>query len=114
MSGCGGRIDRVYFEGGSEEGVLQAIGGVGKHGEERVTLGLDDDPRVGFDGLADDLIVGFENRDPTLRELLNQAGRALDVGEEEGDGSGRQLPHSRPSEAPANETALPATRISSG
>ena len=68
--------------------------------EERVALRVDLDPAVLVDRLADDAMVLGQDVRVIVAELMEQLRRALDVGEEEGDGSGRQLSNSRPSEAP--------------
>ena len=64
-----------------------------KRDEERVALGVHLATAVGGDGRSHDLLVlrlqpGVRGAQP--REQLR---RALDVGEQEGDGAGRELPH---------------------
>ena len=60
-------------------------------GEERVALGADLDPVPIPDGPAQDGRVLVPDRRVASAQLLEQPGRALDVGEQEGDGPGRQL-----------------------
>jgi hypothetical protein len=65
--------------------------GGGREGdEEGIALGVDLDPVVAGEGLAQDAPVGGERFGVRLRaQLVQQPGRALDVGEEEGDGADR-------------------------
>ena len=63
--------------------------------EERVALGINLDAAPGADRLAEDAAMFCERFRVRVRpELVQQLGRALDIGEEEGDGSGREIaPH---------------------
>ena len=66
---------------------------VPKHPEERVTLGADLGAGAGK-GCSDELVVPREQRAVVGPELLDEPRRALDVGEHERGGPGRQLGHS--------------------
>ena len=60
--------------------------------EEGVTLRVDLDPALRGTGLADDAAVLGERIGVALgAERVQQPRRALDVGEEEGDGAGREV-----------------------
>jgi hypothetical protein len=66
----------------------------GERDEERVPLRVDLDPAVPFEGVAKCPAVLLEHvRVPLGAELVEQLRRALDVGEEERDGAGGELPH---------------------
>ena len=69
----------------------------GEGDKERVPLGIHLDPAVGTEGLAHDTAMLLERPGISLgAQLVQQVRRALHVGEEEGDGSGRKLaPHRR-------------------
>jgi hypothetical protein len=86
--------------------------------EERVTLRVDLDAPVLDESLPKNDSVSVESIGVISAELVKELGRALDVGEEEGDGAGRQLYHhvvssrvvfakaiasSRPSSLPASQ-----------
>ena len=73
-----------------------APGAVGKAKEERVSLRVHLDAAVGSKRLADHPAVLGERLRVRLRaELVQQFRRALDVGEQEGDGAGRKITHRR-------------------
>ncbi len=75
-------------------GRLDGLACAGKGEVEAVALHLDLDPAVGRAGLAQEPTVGVERFDVALAaERLDELRRALDVREEEGDGSGRELRH---------------------
>ena len=76
------------------------VRGSGERDEEGVALRVDFDATLLLDRLTDDPVVLGQDLGVPFPQLVEQPRGALDVGEEEGDGSGRQLPHSRPSEAP--------------
>ena len=57
---------------------------------------LDHRAVVGIDRVAQDLVVARQRRLHRVRELLPQARRALEIGEEERDCAGGQLRHSVP------------------
>src|SRR6266511_3806113 len=60
--------------------------------EEGVSLRIDLDAAAGREGLPQESAVLGERLDVALLpELLDQPGRALDVGEEESDGAAREL-----------------------
>ena len=60
--------------------------------EEGVTLRIDLDPALPGAGLADDAAVLGERIGVGLgAELVQELRRALDVGEEEGNGAGREV-----------------------
>ena len=81
------RVERALHRGRRGDGRL----GAGEDGEERVALGLDLDPRGRRQGGPDDRLVGLQQVRPGGRaEALHEPGRALDVGEEERDGAGRE------------------------
>jgi hypothetical protein len=67
--------------------------GAGESDEEGVPLGVDFDAVVACDRCADEAPVFGESSGILVAELLEQARRALDVGEEEGDRAARQLLH---------------------
>jgi hypothetical protein len=64
--------------------------------EERVPLRADLDPAALVDGPAQDGGVIVQDLRVQIADLLEQARGALDVGEQEGDRSGRQLSHVGP------------------
>ena len=74
-------------------------------GEERVALGADLDPVPVPDGPAQDGRVLVPDRRVASAQLLEQPGRALDVGEQEGDGPGRQRRHLGPAGGGAGRSA---------
>ena len=84
------------LEGGSGG---DGIGGARKDGEAAVALAAwpHDMPIVLGDDLLDQRIMPHERLAHRIAVLLPERGAALDVGEEEGDGAGRQLRHRRPS-----------------
>ena len=60
--------------------------------EERIPLGIDLDTAVGAEGFADDAAMLAERLGVgSGAELMQKFGRALHVGEEEGDRSGGEL-----------------------
>ena len=62
--------------------------------EERIALRVDLDAAVPRERVAQDAsMLGERLRVLRLAELVQQPRRALDVGEEEGDGAGRELAH---------------------
>ena len=71
------------------QGRLQGVGGGGVGGAERVPDGLEDDAPARDDALQY-LVVAGEGVPHGLGLLLPQAGAALNVGKEEGDGARRQ------------------------
>jgi hypothetical protein len=80
--------------------------------EEGIPLGVDLDPALGGAGGTDHLAVGGERLRVGLRpQLLEQPGRALDVGEEEGDGAGGELPHTAndPTETAGRPVPVPSS-----
>src|SRR2546423_13074309 len=73
------------------EGVLRAR----ERDEEGVSLRVDLDAAVTLEGLPQHAAVLGEDVRVSIAQLLQQAWRALDVGEEEGDGAARELAHAR-------------------
>ena len=69
-------------------GRRQRVRGAGEDDEEGVALGVDLDPAVAFERLAEDAAVLAQDVGIALAELVEEPGRALDVGEDEGDGPG--------------------------
>jgi hypothetical protein len=65
----------------------------GERDEEGVALRVDLDPTMPGEGLAQDLPMLSERVCIGIAELVEQLRRALDVGEEEGDGAGGELAH---------------------
>ncbi len=63
--------------------------------EERIALGIDLDPVRRHEGLADEPPMCREDVPIVTAELLQELGRALDVGEHEGHGSAGQGLHGR-------------------
>lgn len=72
---------------GRSHGVLRATEG----DEERVALGPDLDAAVLLDGGAYQPMMLLERLGVSVAELLQEPRRPLDIGEEEGDRSGREL-----------------------
>ena len=63
-------------------------------GEERVALRVHDDSVFRFEGVVDEPSVLREQRGVRLgADAFQELGRALDVGEDEGHGAGRELTH---------------------
>jgi hypothetical protein len=77
-------------------GGLDGSGRAGKHHEERVPFRTHLDPVAPSDGPADDGGMLVAEAGVPIAELLEQPGGPLDVGEQEGDRSGRELCHLRP------------------
>ncbi len=75
------------------DGGANGIAGASERVEERVALRVDLRAAVRGERLADDPPVIARHVGVRVPELLEQPGRALDVGEHEGDGSGRQRRH---------------------
>jgi hypothetical protein len=78
---------------GSSRG--QRIAGAGEGDEERVALRVDLDPAVPAERIPEDTPVIGKCLGISVAELVQQPGRALDVGEKEGDRPAGQLPHAR-------------------
>src|SRR5439155_26227056 len=93
-------VERPLAFGGGRESVFRAR----KSDEEGVALGVDLDAAVAGEGLPEDAPVLRQRVGVGVAELVQQACRALDVGEEEGDGAGRELAHLSRA-ANASETA---------
>ena len=72
---------------------LHRVAGSPKDHEEGIALGRDLDAAAGTDGLPDEPVVVRQQLTIGGAELLQQAGRALDVGEQECDGPGRTFAH---------------------
>jgi hypothetical protein len=81
--------------------------------EEGVTVGADLDPAGGGDGPADDGRMLVVDRRVPVAEGLEQAGGALDVGEQERHGPGGQVGHLLHSMLPFPDRAL-ATKEDEG
>ena len=82
-------LERALCVGGGEEGVRGRPEGE----ERRVALRVDLLSPVRCDGLAQDPLVLGEHVPVLLAEGLQQRGRALHVGEQEGRGTGAGLGH---------------------
>jgi hypothetical protein len=68
--------------------------GLLEDGEEGVAFGPELDPLMCREGAAEDpAMLSQELIEALVPELLEQARRALDVGEEDGDNAARELPH---------------------
>ncbi|MDQ2981461.1 MAG: hypothetical protein M3R26_03925 [Actinomycetota bacterium] len=76
--------------GGGSEGIVRTT----ESAEEGVALGVDLDAGVGLDRLSEDPVVALEQLHVRLAELVEQARRALDVGEKERDRAGWEVAHS--------------------
>jgi hypothetical protein len=63
----------------------------GEDGEERITLGADDQAVVRLDRRPDDLVMPLEQWRVRLAEGLDEPRASLDVGEQERDGSRGQI-----------------------
>jgi hypothetical protein len=73
------------------DGRGQCISGAGEGDEEAVTLGIDLDAAVRLDGRPYHLVVRSARDGKAVgAQPPQQIGRAFDVGEEEGDGTGGQ------------------------
>ena len=68
------------------------VAGSPEHGEERVALRPDLGAAT-IAGLTNELVMPREHRSVVGPELLDELRRALDIGEHEGGGSGRQRCH---------------------
>ena len=68
----------------------------GERREEGIAFGADLDPVAVPDRLAQDRRVLVAHRPVAVAQVLQQPGRALDVGEQEGDGPGGQPPRGGP------------------
>jgi hypothetical protein len=69
------------------------IGCARESDEEGIPLGIDLDAPVGRKGVAKCAAVLGQRVGIARAQLLEQPGRTLDIGEEEGDGAGRKLGH---------------------
>src|SRR5204862_3348745 len=74
-------------------GRRQRIAGPRERDEERVALGVDLDPAVLGERSPQSAPVLGQRIRIRVAELVQQAGRPLDVREEEGDGAGGELSH---------------------
>jgi hypothetical protein len=72
---------------------LHRVRGGTKHGAELIADGLEDVTVVRDDGRAEQRVVAGEGIPHRGGLLFPEAGAALDVGEEKGDGAGRDLTH---------------------
>jgi len=72
-------------------GCADRVRGPGERDEESVALGVDLDPAVRGDGSADDPAMLGQGLRVRIARLAQQPGGTLDVGEQEGDHTGRQL-----------------------
>jgi len=66
------------------------VGGPSEGDEEGIALGIDLDPAVSGDGPADDPTMLRQSLVVGVAEIAQQPRRTLDVGEQEGDHTGRQ------------------------
>ena len=66
-------------------------GGAAERGEQRVALRPDRDSAGPLDCPAKEAVMLAQERRIGVAELLEQPCRAFDVGEQEGDGPGREL-----------------------
>jgi hypothetical protein len=81
-----GRERRLRSDGRTDGGA-----GAVEDREERVALAVDSSPACRFEGPADQPVVRREELAVAIAaERLQQLRRALDVGEDEGDGAGRK------------------------
>ena len=77
-----------------DRGCLQRTRRCWEGDEEGVPLGVDFDAALGAEGLAEDAAMLTERLGiGSSAKLLQELGRALHVGKEEGDGSGREFAH---------------------
>ena len=83
----------------------------GEREEQPVPGGIDPLAVVCLGRRADDPVVVGEERGVGVAELLQEPGRALDVGEQERDGAARQRDghHQRPSSRTSRRSTRPAT-----
>ena len=75
---------------------LKGFGRRGEHGIEGITHRLEDRPLVGFDRLTQDGVVAHERLRHPLRIVFPEFGAPLDVGEEKGDETARQVHNETP------------------
>src|SRR5574341_589859 len=59
---------------------------------KRVAYDLEDIPIIGFNRLAQDRVMLCQEQRHLIGETLQQAGAALDIGEQKGDGAAWRLP----------------------
>ena len=82
--------------GGPGEPSLRLEGGVDRRrrsledDEERVALGVHDLPAAALDDVAQELVVELEDAAVGVAQPIEEAGRALDIGEQQRDDTGRQ------------------------
>ena len=86
------RRERRRGRAGGRERVARG----GERRAERVADGLEDAAVVPLDGFAQESVVASQCGPHRLGALLPEPGAALDVGEEEGDGSAREVRHRVP------------------
>ena len=79
----------------------------GEAGTDAVTRGAEDVPAVGGDGRPQQGIMAHLCRPHRFGVLLGEAGAPLDIGEEEGDGTGRQRGHAGGRVVPAGRRVNP-------
>jgi hypothetical protein len=91
--------ERLLNLGGGGDGIAS----VGERDEEAVALRVDDAAAVLVARLAHEPPVPGQNLCVAVTELVQQARRALDVGEEKGDRAGREFAHCLNNVAPARE-----------
>src|SRR3954469_11446539 len=87
------------------------VGGTGKGDEEGVTLGVDLDPVMTVDRASQGSPVVGEEIGVSRPVLMDQPGRALDIGEQEGDGAGREVAHGPIMPSPAGGAREPGRHI---
>ncbi len=78
----------------------QSLRGPREGDEEGIALGVDLDPPVAHERLAQHAAVVGEEVGVGGAELVQETSRALDVGEEERDGAGREITHARECDLP--------------
>jgi hypothetical protein len=81
-------LERPLRLGSGLDGLAGAREGI----EEGVTLRIDFDAALGGEGVAQELAMLRESRGVAFSECVKKAGRTLDVGKEQCDGSGGERP----------------------
>ena len=75
------------------DGRQQRVARAGERDEEAVPLRVDLVAPVGLERGAQECLVLVQHRRVLVAQLLHEARRSLDVGEEEGDGALREVRH---------------------
>src|SRR5688572_30015458 len=83
------------------------VRGTRERHEEGITLGIDLHPTVGGERFTQSATVGAQRpRIAAGAQLLQELRRPFNIGEEEGDGSGREIARHRTHDAPEKNRSL--------